>query len=101
MSLHKLTAGDGYSYLTRQVAAHDSSEKGHVGLADYYSARGESPGVWMGSGLTDLDGVELGDIVTAEQMKALFGQGRHPNAEAIARQAIADGRHRNHGHIES
>jgi hypothetical protein len=27
MSLHKLTAGSGYDYLTRQVAALDSTEK--------------------------------------------------------------------------
>ena len=35
MSLHKLTAGSGYDYLTRQVAALDSTEKGHTGLAAY------------------------------------------------------------------
>jgi hypothetical protein len=33
MSIHKLTAGSGYDYLTRQVAALDATEKGHVGLA--------------------------------------------------------------------
>ncbi len=41
MSLHKLTAGSGYDYLTRQVAALDSTEKGHTGLAAYYTERGE------------------------------------------------------------
>ena len=35
MSLHKITAGIGYDYLTRQVAAMDSSEKGYTGLASY------------------------------------------------------------------
>jgi hypothetical protein len=35
MSLHKLTAGPGYDYLTRQVAALDATEKGHTGLAAY------------------------------------------------------------------
>jgi DNA primase catalytic core len=89
MGLHKLTAGDGYSYLTRQVAAHDSTEKGHTGLGDYYSQKGESPGRWLGSGLTGLDGVQPGDDVSPEQMKALFGEGRHPNAEAIEHAAIA------------
>lgn len=29
MSLHKLTAGSGYDYLTRQVAAMDATDKGH------------------------------------------------------------------------
>ena len=28
MSIHKLSAGPGYDYLTRQVAALDSTEKG-------------------------------------------------------------------------
>jgi hypothetical protein len=44
MSLHKLTAGSGYDYLTRQVAALDATDKGHTGLASYYTERGESPG---------------------------------------------------------
>jgi hypothetical protein len=45
MSLHKLTAGSGYDYLTRQVAALDATDKGRTGLASYYTERGESPGV--------------------------------------------------------
>ena len=44
MTLHKLTAGDGYLYLVRQVAAADSTERGRSTLADYYSAKGETPG---------------------------------------------------------
>lgn len=78
MTLHKLSAGSGYEYLTRQVAALDSTEKGHVPLADYYSTKGESPGVWIGSGLIGLDGIEAGDVVTAEQMLQLFGHGLDP-----------------------
>ena len=73
MSLHKLTAGSGYDYLTRQVAAFDATEKGHIGLASYYTDRGESPGAWIGSGLDGIDGLAAGDPVTAEQMRALFG----------------------------
>jgi conjugative relaxase-like TrwC/TraI family protein len=81
MSLHKLTAGSGYDYLTRQVAALDSTEKGHTGLASYYTERGETPGVWIGSGMDGIDGLNAGDPVTAEQMRALFGCGLHPLAE--------------------
>jgi len=81
MSLHKLTAGAGYDYLTRQVAALDATEKGHTGLASYYAERGESPGVWIGSGLDGIDGLAAGDPVSAEQMRALFGCGLHPLAE--------------------
>jgi conjugative relaxase-like TrwC/TraI family protein len=81
MSVHKLTAGSGYDYLTRQVAALDATEKGHTGLASYYAERGESSGVWIGSGMDGIDGLAAGDPVTAEQMRALFGCGLHPLAE--------------------
>jgi conjugative relaxase-like TrwC/TraI family protein len=81
MSIHKLTAGSGYDYLTRQVAALDATEKGHTGLAAYYTERGETPGVWIGSGLDGIDGLTASDPVTAEQMRALFGCGLHPLAE--------------------
>jgi len=78
MSVHKLTAGSGYDYLTRQVAALDATERGHVGLASYYTARGESPGVWVGSGMAGIDGLAVGDVVTAEQMQACRDQLRGP-----------------------
>ena len=66
MSIHKLTAGSGYDYLTRQVAALDATDKGHTGLAAYYTERGESPGMWTGSGLEGIDRLTDGDPVTAE-----------------------------------
>ena len=87
MSIHKLTAGDGYSYLTRQVAAVDATDRGHTGLADYYSQRGESPGRWLGSALADVD-LHAGQDVTADQMASLFAEGKHPNADAITRQVM-------------
>ncbi|WP_165700076.1 MobF family relaxase [Ornithinimicrobium ciconiae] len=78
MTLHKLSAGSGYEYLTRQVAAGDDTEIGRRGLEDYYAAKGESPGRWLGSGLVGIDGLRSGDRVTSEQMRNLFGAGRHP-----------------------
>lgn len=51
MSVHKLSPGDGYRYLTRQVAAQDASVPAG-GLGVYYSEKGEAPGVWLGAGLT-------------------------------------------------
>jgi DNA primase catalytic core len=92
MSLHKLTAGDGYTYLTRQVAAGDATNRGYSDLAAYYSEKGEAPGVWMGSGLSSLTDFPLTGYVTEAQMKALFGQGRHPNAAAIEQAARAAGK---------
>src|SRR4029453_9121239 len=35
-----------------------------------------------GSGMDGIDGLDVGDPVTAEQMRALFGCGLHPLAEA-------------------
>jgi len=90
MGLKKLTAGDGYTYLTRQVAAHDATEKGHGSLGEYYDDKGESPGQWLGSGLTGL-GMESGAAVTAEQMKELFGLGRHPDAGSLQAAVAARG----------
>ncbi|GAA4884645.1 MobF family relaxase [Serinicoccus chungangensis] len=80
MTLHKLAAGSGYTYLTKQVAAHDATEKRQVGLASYYEEKGEAPGRWLGTGLVGLD-LAVGDVVTEEQMKLLFGQGRHPRSD--------------------
>ena len=82
MSLHKLTAGSGYDYLTRQVAAMDATDKGHTGLASYYTEKGETPGVWVGSGIEGLEGLDAGDTVTADHMQNLFGAGHHPLATA-------------------
>ncbi len=88
ISLKKVSAGSGYDYLTRQVAAQDSTLK--TGLAAYYEEKGESPGVWMGSCLDAL-GIKAGDPVTAAQMKALFGDGLHPLADQIRRDAADAG----------
>ena len=74
IGIQKLSAGSGYEYLTRQVAAMDATGRGHGTLSDYYSARGESPGHWYGDGLASV-GLAPGDPVTREQIKLLFGAG--------------------------
>jgi conjugative relaxase-like TrwC/TraI family protein len=86
MSLKKLAVGSGYEYLTRQVAAADSTELGSMPLGDYYAAKGEAPGRWIGSGLVGIDGLGYGDVVTDQQMKNLFGDGCDPvTGEALGR----------------
>ena len=42
---------------------------------------GRVAGGWIGSGLDGIDGLSVGDPVTAEQMRALFGCGLQPLAE--------------------
>src|SRR4051812_7611476 len=91
MTLHKLTAGSGYTYLTRQVAAQDTATPGSGTLGDYYSEQGEAPGVWAGRGLAGVSDPPVGTHVTEAQMVALFGKGRHPNADQIERAARAAG----------
>jgi hypothetical protein len=89
MSLHKLTAGDGYTYLTRQVATVDSTERGYSSLGDYYAAKGEAPGVWMGAQAQEMG--LAGTAVTEQQMKNLFGAGIHPDAQRLEAEAVAEG----------
>jgi conjugative relaxase-like TrwC/TraI family protein len=91
MSLKKLAAGSGYEYLTRQVAAADSTELGGMPLADYYEAKGEAPGRWIGSGLAGIEGTGYGDVVTSEQMKNLFGEGAHPVSGVALGRRFGDG----------
>ncbi|MEV0768617.1 MobF family relaxase [Nocardia salmonicida] len=81
-TIHKVAAGNGYQYYLRNVAAHDATARGRSSLADYYSAHGDAPGRWHGSGLAAL-GISAGEEVTEQQMKNLFGLGIHPNAEQI------------------
>jgi conjugative relaxase-like TrwC/TraI family protein len=88
MTVHVLHAGDGYSYLTRQVAAGDHTVRRGEDLTDYYTAEGNPPGVWVGEGREAL-GVD-GDVSEA-QMRALFGEGLHPDAEALIAKNVAAG----------
>ena len=82
MGIHKLTAGDGYTYLTRHVAGGDVDRVRGQDAAGYYTAEGNPPGHWYGNGLAAL-GLTPGDVVFEEQMRALFGLGMHPDAEAL------------------
>jgi hypothetical protein len=69
----------------------DSTEKGHTGLASYYTEKGETPGVWVGcSGMGGIEGLDAGDMVTAEQMRFLFGSGHHPLARQRGEALPAD-----------
>lgn len=88
MTVHVLHAGDGYSYLTNQVAAGDQQVRRTEDLTDYYTAEGATPGQWWGNGLASL---EISGEVTAEQMQALFGEGLRPDATQFIQEQIAEG----------
>lgn len=82
MGMHKLLAGDGYTYLTRQVAAGDVGLSAALPLVAYYEATGTPPGRWSGSGLAclgdDRRRVATGDVVREAQMAAVFRDGCDP-----------------------
>src|SRR6266542_368241 len=80
MTCHVLHAGDGFTYLTRQVASGDVQRSAYDPLVAYYQVEGNPPGHWAGSGIADLG---VSRIVSEEQMLALFGEGLHPNANAL------------------
>ncbi|WP_402377947.1 MobF family relaxase [Isoptericola rhizosphaerae] len=88
MTVHVLHAGDGYTYLTKQVATDDVQRDPGQSLSDYYMQSGNPPGQWVGSGVEQLG---VSGQVSEAQMKALFGEGLHPDAERIIAAAFADG----------
>ncbi|WGD37571.1 MobF family relaxase [Lysinibacter sp. HNR] len=88
MTVHKLTAGTGYTYLTDQVATGDYLRDPNRELTDYYVVDGQPAGQWFGSGAQILG---LKGEVTEEQMEALFGEGRHPNADQLIAEAMEQG----------
>lgn len=88
MTLHALSAGDGYAYYTSEVASADVKREAGRELGDYYTADGNPAGVWLGAG-TALLGVE--GTVSEDQMRALYGEGLHPNADAMLDELTAAG----------
>lgn len=89
MTIHRLHAGDGYLYLTRQVASGDRVRDRTRDLTHYYTETGTPPGVWMGSGAEKLG---ISGEVGEAQMAALFGEGLHPNADSIIAGEIRAGK---------
>lgn len=89
MTMHILSAGDGYAYYTSETATADIKREAGRELGDYYTADGNPPGVWVGSGLEALG---VAGTVSEEQMKALFGEGLHPDADRIIADAQASGK---------
>lgn len=79
----------GYEYLTAGSGCGERTVQSSETLVDYYFAPGYPPGQWFGAG-ADAFGIG-GQTVTRAQMLALFGEGRHPRADEIIAQKIADG----------
>ena len=80
VSMRVMSAGDGYKYLLRTVAAGDGDRNLSTPLTRYYNAAGTPPGRWMGSGLPALGTgqIVVGDEVSEAQLQLLVGMGRDP-----------------------
>lgn len=80
VSLRRMSAGSGYQYLLRSVAAGDGTRALSTPLTRYYSEVGTPPGRWLGSGVCAFGTGQLaaGMRVTEEQLALLIGMGRDP-----------------------
>lgn len=83
MTIHKVTGGDGYEYLTGQVVSGDELRRRGQDPEDYYARTGEPPGYWLGGGAPALG---LSGQVDSAVMTALWSQpaGRHLNRVTVA-----------------
>ncbi|MFC4904906.1 MobF family relaxase [Kocuria oceani] len=80
MTVHKLSAGDGYDYYTSEVASADELRAEGRELGDYYTVEGMPPGQWVAHSQALLG---VSGEVTEAQMAALFGEGIRPDADRI------------------
>ncbi|WP_243795047.1 relaxase domain-containing protein [Saccharopolyspora gloriosae] len=87
MGIRKITPG-GHEYLVGRVACGDRDMDVGETLADYYFRHGYPPGQWFGAGAAALG---MTGEVEAAQMQALFGEGRHPDANGIETRLLAAG----------
>lgn len=80
VSMRVMSAGDGYKYLLRSVAAGDGDRSLSTPLTRYYAEAGTPPGRWLGSGLAGLAGgqISAGAQVSEAQLQLLVGMGRDP-----------------------
>lgn len=80
VSMRVMSAGNGFKYLLKSVAAGDGDRSLSTPLTRYYTEAGCPPGFWLGSGVHALGDGQLrpGDAVTEEQLELLLGMGRDP-----------------------
>ncbi|MFC8492938.1 MobF family relaxase [Streptomyces sp. NPDC057235] len=91
ISLSPVRPGAGVRYLFRGVMVGDGHRAVGTSLRDAQDEAGVPPGVWKGRGLAAL-GLQAGDVVTERQAELLLGEGRHPDADRIERELLAQGK---------
>lgn len=78
-------------YLFRGVMVGDGHRQAGTPLRAAQDEAGVPPGVWKGRGLAAL-GLTAGDVVSERQAELLLGEGRHPDADRIERELLAQGK---------
>ena len=80
VSMRVMSAGDGYKYLLKSVAAGDGDRNLSTPLTRYYAEAGSPPGFWLGSGVAAFGKGTLaaGSQVSEQQLQLLVGMGRDP-----------------------
>jgi conjugative relaxase-like TrwC/TraI family protein len=86
LSVGRIAAGDGYRYLTSQVASHDATRAGER-LVSYYERTGMPPGVWAGAQAVAFG---LEGAPTEEQMARLYGRCADPNTGVVLGRRMAE-----------
>ncbi|CUR54363.1 conjugative relaxase TrwC/TraI family protein [Nocardioides sp.] len=80
VAMRVMSAGKGYQYLLRSVAAGDGNRSLSTPLTRYYAEAGTPPGRWMGTGVLAFGNGQItpGAEVTESQLALLLGMGRDP-----------------------
>lgn len=80
VSMRVMSAGGGYKYLLKSVAAGDGDRSLSTPLTRYYAEAGSPPGFWLGSGITAFGAGNLtaSSRVSEQQLQLLVGMGRDP-----------------------
>ncbi|MEE1751129.1 MobF family relaxase [Streptomyces sp. SP18CS02] len=91
ISMSPVRPGAGWRYLFRGVMVGDGHRRAGTPLRAAQDEAGVPPGVWKGRGLAAL-GLAAGDVVSERQAELLLGEGRHPDADRIERELLAQGK---------
>ncbi|MFH9090466.1 MobF family relaxase [Streptomyces sp. NPDC017673] len=81
----------GERYLFRGVMVGDGHRAAGTSLRAAQDEAGVPPGIWKGRGLAAV-GLRAGDLVSERQAELLLGEGRHPDADRIERELLAQGK---------
>jgi TrwC relaxase len=81
MTMHRLSAGNGFRYLLNTTATSDVERTPGLPLVEYYAESGNPHGRWVGGGMSGLgegQGFPIGTEVSEAAMTAVFGHAADP-----------------------